>query len=194
VPAERIGSSLAYLYSVGIELWDLCDPAIGMRGHAGGMVAYAVSAPVARQLLQFARDHQQGNPSGRYSCWDAELGYWLKNRGIESYLPFRQYGEHGGTGNPEHAAAGLRATDHADALAGPLCFMPAYARGNRLRFLWTRALARGWGWGRLLAGRTVTWHNLRRTRPLAMAAFAVGRLITPPRLAHLNLSPTHVRT
>lgn len=193
VPLERLDASFIYLYSVGIELWDLCEPAIAMRGHAGGMVAYVIAPPVAQQLLEFAGDHHRRNPSGRYSCWDAELGYWLKARGIESYLPFRQYGEHGGTGNPEHAAAGLRATDHADALAGPLCFLPAYARGNRLRFWWTRALARAWGWGRLLAGRTVTWHNLWRTRPLAMAGFAVGRLLTPPRPEHLSLSSANVR-
>ena len=193
VPAERLHSSFAYLYSVGIELWDLSDHGNCMRGHAGGMVAYAISDTVARTLLHFAQEHQQRHRSGRYSSWDAELGYWLKDRGVDSYLPYRQYGEHGGTGNPEHAAAGLRATDHADALAGPLCFLPAYANGNRLHFFWTRAMARLWGWGRLFAGRTLTWHNLRRTRPLAMGAFAVGRLLTPLRLEHLNLSGPSVR-
>jgi hypothetical protein len=188
VPADRVSSSLAYLYSVGIELWDLCDPPACMRGHAGGMVAYAVSEGVAATLLQFSAEHQRHNPSGHYSCWDADLGYWLKQRGTESYLPFRQYGEHGGIGNPEHAAAGLRATDHADALAGPLSFLPAYADGSTFRFLTTRFRARTWAWGRLLCGRTLNWYNLRRSKPLAMATFAVGRLLTPPRLQHLNLN------
>jgi len=187
VPRGRLKTSIAYLYGVGVEFWDLAEHPSVMRGHAGGMVAYAIAAEVAASLLSFVSTHRRQNPDGHYSCWDSKLGYWLKERGIESYLPLRQYGEHGGVGNPEHAAAGLRATDHADALSGPLCFLPAYAQGSTLRFLWTRWLARLWGWGRLLAGRTLTVHNLLRSNPVAMARFAVGRLLTPPRLAHLSL-------
>lgn len=185
-PENQLTSSFSYLYSVAPEFWDLSPNAGCMRGHAGGMVAYALSSLVATKLLEFHQQHQQIS-DGTYTTWDAGLGYWLKDRGIQSYIPFRQYGEHGGCGNPEHARAGLRATDHADVLMGPLSFLPAYANGSHYRFLKTRLLARTWGWGRLLLGRALSWRNMRRTRPLAMVGFAAGRLLALPHMVpHVN--------
>ena len=180
LPFEHIASTISYLYACGPQFWDV-DPSLYFaRGHAGAMVAYTLSPRVARLLLQFFDEKCQANPTGVYEPWDAELGYWLKARGVESYLPFRQYGEHGGISNPEHSSAGLGRPHQADVLVNSLHFMPLYA-GNRFsRYLAIRMRARIWGWIRLLAGRSLAFHDVYRTEPMDMLRFAVGRLLRLP--------------
>jgi hypothetical protein len=165
--------SHVYLYAGAPELWDLEG---GLRGHAGSTVAYALAPRVATLLLEFATDVLASADPLRYSGWDSELGYWLKRRGVQSYLPYRQLGEHGGRPNPEHRRAGLRAHHRADVLAGPLAFLPAYA-GNRLgRLIATRVRARIWGLLRLLSGRFLSRRNLARSsHPLRLLCVAIGR-------------------
>lgn len=180
VPPDQVQRSLAYLYAVGPQFWDLASSPSCARGHAGGGVAYAISPAVARLMLEFFDEKNRANPSGDYYPWDAEIGYWLKARGVQSFLPYRQFGEHGGIANPEHAKAGLGRPHQADALAGPLPFLPMYAKGSLIRFLRVRLRARAWGLIRLLAGRSLAWHDLVRTEPLRMINFAVGRLLTQP--------------
>lgn len=179
VPADLIHKSLAYLYAVGPQFWDLPPSPNCARGHAGGGVAYVISPAVACMMLDFFDEKCSANPSGAYYPWDSAVGYWLKARGIESFLPYRQYGEHGGIANPEHAKAGLGRPHQADALAGPLAFLPMYAQGSVVSFLRVRLRARVWGWIRLLAGRTVALNGYRRFESLRMFGFAVGRLLVP---------------
>ena len=176
VPAERSDSSLAYLYSVGPEVWDLAASDVA-RGHGGGTVALLIPPRVASLLLEFFDEELRANPSGKYRPWDSGMGYWLLQRGVESYIPYRHYGEHGGIGNPEHARFGLGRAHRADALHGELAFAPAYARGSTLRFQGTRMRARLWGVLRLLAGRFLRWHDLARSDGSAKVKFAVGRLL-----------------
>lgn len=144
------------------------------------MVAYVIAPTVASMLLEFFQEQCSANPSGAYQPWDAAVGYWLKARGVQSYLPYRQYGEHGGIANPEHARAGLGRPHQADALAGPLAFIPLYAHGSLMTLLRVRLRARLWGWVRLLAGRSLAWHDLLRTEPLRMFSFVAGRLMVTP--------------
>jgi hypothetical protein len=173
-PADRRGKSLPYLYACGAELWD--TEAEFARGHAGSTVAYVVWPAVARLLLTFYEQQLEINPSGAYSTFDTQMGYWLKDRGVESFFPLKQYGEHGGLPNPEHRRAGPSRTHRADALQAPLSFLPAYAEGSHARAGWTRLVARAFGWARFLTGRLVPPRDLVRNR-LRTTLFAVRRLL-----------------
>jgi hypothetical protein len=177
LPVQSIDHSLGYLYSVAPQLWDLVRPDLA-RGHGGGMVALVVPQKVAVLLLQYFEETLLANPQGSYLPFDTQVGYWLMARGIESYIPYRHYGEHGGIGNPEHAQAGLGRPHQADVLHGPLAFLPAYAMGNVLRFWRTRIRARAWGILRLAAGRLLAPHDLARQNKLAMLRFALGRQLS----------------
>lgn len=171
------GNGLIYLYACGPEFWDLCQPAVA-RGHAGGAVALLMFPETAQLLLRFAEGVIADNQAGSYCAWDSRLGYWLLERGVQSYLPYRHYGEHGGIPNPEHSRHGLGRPHQADALMGPLAFLPAYARGSRWRLIRSRMRARWWGIIRLAAGRVVGARDWRRSEKWALARFALGRLVT----------------
>ena len=176
VPADTSSNSLVYLYSVGPQVWDLAGTNVA-RGHGGGTVALLIPPKVALLLLQFFDEELKANPLGEYSPFDTKIGYWLKDRGVESFIPYRHYGEHGGIGNPEHVAASLVRPHNADVLQGRLAFLPTYARGSVLRFWRTRIRARLWGVLRLLCGRFLGWYDFKRSDRLQMIRFAVGRLL-----------------
>jgi hypothetical protein len=176
VPSGEFDDSLAYLYSVGPEVWDLASADVA-RGRGGGVVALLIPPRVASLLLQFFDEELEANAAGKYRPWDSGMGYWLLERGIESYIPYRHYGEHGGIGNPEHAQFGLGRAHRADALHGRLAFLPTYAKGSAIRLWGTRIGARLWGALRLLCGRFLRWHDFRRSDDRSkMIRFAVGRL------------------
>lgn len=177
IPPGRENDSLAYLYSVGPEIWDLATPSIA-RAHCGSVVATLMPPRVARMLLDFFGEEVAANAAGKYRPWDSGLGYWLLERGVESYMPYRHYGEHGGLGNPEHARFGLGRNHRADVLHGRLAFLPVYAQGKRWNLWKGRARGRAWGLLRLLTGRLLRWHDLRRARGARMPLlrFAAGRL------------------
>jgi hypothetical protein len=176
VPVESSNNSLGYLYSVGPQIWDLADAHVA-RGHGGGMVALWIPPRVASLLLEFFDEEVRAVTPGAYSPFDTKVGYWLNARGIESYVPYRHYGEHGGIANPEHAGAGLGRPHQADVLQGRLAFLPTYANGSVLRFWRTRIRARLWGMLRLVSGRFLTRHDFMRSNRLLMIRFAVGRLL-----------------
>lgn len=177
MPGKSIESSLGYLYSVGPQLWDLATPNLA-RGHGGGMVALVIPQRVASLLLQYFDETLVANPLGAYLPFDTQVGYWLMKRGIESYIPYRHYGEHGGIGNPEHAQAGLGRPHQADVLHGRLAFLPTYSKGSALKFWSHRLRARVWGIVRLVAGRLLAPHDLARQDMQAMLRFAVGRQLS----------------
>ena len=183
VPAGKENDSLSYLYCVGPEIWDLATPSVA-RAHCGAVVAVVIPPRVARMLLDFFEEEVAANAAGKYRPWDSGLGYWLLARGVESYMPYRHYGEHGGLGNPEHARFGLGRNHRADVLHGPLAFLPIYAQGKRWNLWKGRVRGRTWGLLRLVTGRLLRWHDLRRARGAraALLRFAAGRLfIGPPR-------------
>jgi hypothetical protein len=178
VPPGKSENSLAYLYSVGPEIWDMATGNV-VRGHGGAAVALLIPPSVAALLLEFFEEELRVNAAGTYRPWDSGMGYWLLARGIESYLPYRHYGEHGGVGNPEHAKFGLGRAHRADALQGKLAFLPVYARGSVLKFQATRLRGRLWGFLRLVTGRLIRWCDIARadgTRAVLLR-FAIGRLL-----------------
>jgi hypothetical protein len=178
VPPGKEDDSLSYLYCVGPEIWDLATPTVA-RAHCGSVVAVIMPPRVARLLLDFFEEEVAANAAGTYRPWDSGLGYWLLGRGIESYMPYRHYGEHGGLGNPEHARFGLGRNHRADVLLGRLAFLPVYAQGKRSRLWAGRARGRTWGLLRLLTGRLLRWSDLKRAggARLPLLRFAAGRLL-----------------
>ena len=179
IPADKFNDSVAYLYSIGPQIWDLAGKSVA-RGHASGGVAMLIPPRVALLLLQLIDEELKRNPLGKYPWLDHRLGYWLLEKGVESYIPYRHYGEHGGIGNPEHVLAlGFLGRPHrADTLQGRLAFLPAYAEGSVLRFWKIRVRARLWGVLRLFCGRLLAWHDFKRSDDrLQMIRFAVGRLL-----------------
>jgi hypothetical protein len=178
LPTDKLAQSIGYLYAVGPQVWDLARPDLA-RGHGGGMVALLISPEVARLLLQFFEEELQRNPLGAYSPFDTRVGYWLKDRGVQSYIPYRHYGEHGGLGNPEHPGVGLGRTHWADAMQGRLAFLPIYAQGGVFKFWKTRARVRLWGFVRLLYGRVLARRNFARSDRFQMLRFTLGRLLLP---------------
>jgi len=176
IPYERWRNSLGYLYSTGPEVWDLAGVNTA-RGHAGGTVALWVPPDVASLLLEFFDEELPTVPPGARCDFDTRIGYWLLRRGIESYIPYRHYGEHGGIPNPEHAVAGFGRPSQADVLQGKLRFLPMYARGKLFKYWRIRARARMWGVLRLVCGRYLAWHDFRRADPWKMIRFAAGRFL-----------------
>jgi hypothetical protein len=159
---ENGQDALYYLYACGPQVWDFIGG--GLRGHAGSTVAYVVSPALAKELLVFAQTEVFSRNPREYSGWDTGMGYWLNKRGIESYMPYRHYGEHGGQPNPEHNHAGLRPHHRADVLFGQLAFLPTYAEGSSLRLAAIRTRARLWGLARLAGGRFMSLHDIWRVR------------------------------
>jgi hypothetical protein len=180
IPEERADTAIGYLYSVGPQVWDLFPNGAG-RGHGGGCVAMMIPPTVAALLLEFFKEEIAGNPAGTFSVWDSRLGYWLKARGVESVIPYRHYGEHGGLANPEHARHRSGRNHQADVLIGPLAFLPQYARGSRTRFRIMRFRAFLWGLLRLATGRLIAVRDARRFGWKPMIRFGVCRFFWPPR-------------
>jgi len=150
--------------NLGIAWLYLCAPqvySVSQTGFAEGfstsMVAYVVTPQSAAALIELAEAIQHQADPALYSTWDSTIDQFLRDRGFKNYIPFRNYGEHGGQPNPEHRQHGLSTAHRADVLYGKLSFMPPYAvvagKASHLRYIQTRLQARAKGIGRLLIGR-----------------------------------------
>lgn len=179
----KLNHAWGWLYACGAALWHLDEQAFAC-GHSAAPVATVMSPETARVLLQFYQHELATIDPLQYSLWDTSIGHFAKANGIHSWLPYRQYGEHGGIPNPEHLQATMicSVTHRADVLYGPLHFLPAYARGSRFRYLYTRIKGKLWGLGRLLTGRYVALtdlrHSIRVHRMSATLRFVVFRWLT----------------
>lgn len=163
-PLDYRSRAWAWLYAGGPRLYERL-PGGYLRGHACTMVATLMGPEVAAALVEFADEEIARNGFETLSPWDTYLQYHLKKKGMRSFFPLRQYGEHGGLPNPEHAVAGMgmKGTHQADVLWGPLHFLPAYAQGSWTRYGLYRARSKLLGAARLLSGRFVepgTWRNV----------------------------------
>jgi hypothetical protein len=177
---ERSDAGLAWLYTCAAQLYS-----VSAKGYAIGFstaaVAYMVTPIAAQHLLNFAQEIiAQTNPT-QYTTWDSEIEGFLRRQGFSCYVPFRNYGEHGGKPNPEHKKAGL-GSHRADVLFAPLAFCPLYAQKspNPQVILWkTRLDGRLKGLLRLLLGRYLRWKILfTSSTPGQMLRFAIGRQLT----------------
>lgn len=180
VPADpRVG--IAWLYGCGTILNGM-DEFGYLHGHAASVAGYIVTPAVAAMLLDFFASEMQRDDPGHYRPWDVTLGGYLRQeKGLLNYLPLYQLGEHGSDSRAEHAEHGMRKNWHqADILAGPLSFLPIYARGSRWRLARYRLRGWVWGWLRLLTRRYFHPGNVRDDSargPVFISALSVLRLL-----------------
>lgn len=177
------------LENVGISWLYLCAPQIYTvddRGYAEGfstsMVAYIVTPKAADYLMELAEGITKNPGPTAYSSWDSTVERFLRERKLKNYVPFRNYGEHGGKPNLEHQQRGLSKVHRADVLYGKLAFMPLYAEGEKnsqLQLLSARFYARLKGIGRLLLGKFLRVYVLKGSSyPGRLLSFAIRRQLT----------------
>ena len=167
---------IAWLYTCAPQIYTISDGGYA-AGYSTSMVAYVVTAQSAALLLALADDVTQDPGPTAYSPWDSGIEYYLRDRNLTNYVPWRNYGEHGGLPNPEHRQNRLSPNHRADVLYGPLAFAPAYSTAESVGR--ARAYARMKGLGRLLLNKYLRWPVLTgSSQPLALLKFALGRQLT----------------
>ena len=150
----RVGEKqMAWLYSVGPVIYHVDERNYALYGHNAGMVAYVLDEMVAKDWLRLYEE-EMSEEEQEYRLFDVKMPIRLRREcGVKCYIPYRMYGEHGGIANPEHKRNKIRSWHEADSLAGPLHFLPAYARKHRLYFLLRRLRGRARGWYRFAMGK-----------------------------------------
>ncbi|MFZ9737390.1 MAG: LPS biosynthesis glycosyltransferase [Prochlorotrichaceae cyanobacterium] len=175
---ERSDAGFAWLYTCAPQIYSVSAQGYAV-GFSSAAVAYVLTSSAAQALLDFAQTIiAQADPT-QYINWDSFVEEFLRERGFRCYVPFRNYGEHGGKPNPEHKRAGL-GTHRADVLFGDLAFRPFYAEGDPHELIWkARLTARLKGLVRLLTGKYLRWKVLLSSNtPWRMLSFAICRHFT----------------
>ncbi|MGF1496599.1 MAG: LPS biosynthesis glycosyltransferase [Elainellaceae cyanobacterium] len=183
---------MAWLYTCAPQLYSVTPQGFG-EGYSASTVAYVVTPQGAQQLLDLVDSVTQMDGTD-YSNFDSRIDPFLRDRHFKNYIPFRNYGEHGGRPNPEHRRHGMSGIHRADVLAGRLAFLPLYAFADEAlaaapadalpeptwadwgRYLQARAQARLKGWGRLAWGKFLRPKVVRRSSvPRRLVWFALAR-------------------
>lgn len=169
---------IAWLYTCAPQIYSI-SPEGYAQGYSASTVAYIVTPQGARCLLELADEIRTTVGPTAYSSWDSTIDNFLRRHKLKNYIPFRNYGEHGGKPNPEHRHNGLSASHRADVLYGKLAFSPLYAtiQGTTpLTFPLARLMARYKGIARLASGRFLRFKILRNSSvPGRLLKFAIGR-------------------
>lgn len=142
------------------------------------MVAYIITPQSARTLIELADEIKEKIGATNYSSWDSNVDSFLRARKLKNYLPFRNYGEHGGIPNPEHRQNGLSPTHRADILYEKLAFMPPYVTDEKCgqNYLSVRLQARLKGLARLATGKYLRLPVVKGSSvPMRILGFAIGR-------------------
>jgi hypothetical protein len=172
---------IAWLYTCAAQVYNVSDGYA--QGYSTSMVAYVINAKSARQLIDLAAQVEQDPGPRAYSPWDSGIEYYLRDRGAHNYVPFRNYGEHGGRPNPEHGQNKLSKAHRADVLYGKLAFAPMYAevngQVNRWQWLKGRAYGRIKGFARLLLMKYLRAEVIRKSSQASqLVQWAIARQIT----------------
>lgn len=169
---------VAWLYTCASQVY-----AVSLEGFAEGFsvstVAYIITPQAAKCLLDFAAKITQTNQPTAYLSWDSKIDEFLRRKNFKNYIPFRNYGEHGGLPNLEHHHHGLSRTHRADVLYNKLAFMPLYVTETnigRVGFLSIRSQSHLKGILRLLMGKFLRLPVVRKSSfPGRLIKFAVSR-------------------
>jgi len=172
---------VAWLYACAPQVYSVSQEGYA-QGYSASTVAYIVTPQGDRCLIELAKEVKEKIGTANYSSWDSGVDSFLRAKKLKNYIPFRNYGEHGGMPNIEHYKNGLSLTHRADVLYGKLAFTPFYVTGRResqLTFLQTRLQARLKGIARLATGRFLRLPVLKSSSvPLRLLRFAVGRQLS----------------
>lgn len=139
---------VGWLYTCAPQMYSVTAEGF-IQGYSTGLVAYIVTPEGAATLLGLVDEVIQKYGRG-YNVFDSYVDSYLRKYGFENYIPFRNYGEHGGIANPEHRKHGLSGVHRADVLYNKLAFTPAYAKHESL--LLARLKGRYKGIARLASG------------------------------------------
>ncbi|NEP16149.1 MAG: LPS biosynthesis glycosyltransferase [Leptolyngbya sp. SIO4C1] len=173
---------IAWLYTCAAQIYTITSNGYA-QGYSTAMVAYVVTARSAQLLIELAEAVKADPGPDTYTPWDSGIEYYLRDRGLHNYVPWRNYGEHGGLPNPEHQQNNLSTTHRADVLYGPLAFAPPYAiaagQPSQAQWLKTRGYGRLKGLGRLLLNKYLRGPVLKgSSQPARLLQFALGRQLT----------------
>ncbi|MEO0867445.1 MAG: LPS biosynthesis glycosyltransferase, partial [Cyanobacteria bacterium J06642_11] len=164
---------IAWLYTCAPQIYHITDNGYA-EGYSTSMVAYVVTQHSAWKLIELAEQVKANPGPETYTPWDSGIEYYLRDRNFHNYVPWRNYGEHGGIPNPEHRQNNLSTTHRADVLYGPLAFEPPY--GKPLK---ERAYGRVKGMGRLLLNKYLRSPVLAGSEhPKKLLWFAISRQLT----------------
>ena len=174
---------IAWLYTCAAQIYNVSpekSPFPWAQGYSTSMVGYVITPKSARLLIELAAQIEKDPGPRQYSPWDSGIEYYLREAGLHNYVPFRNYGEHGGLPNPEHGKNKLSKAHRADVLYGKLAFAPMYAtvegRIKRWQWLKARAYARIKGIGRLLLLKYLRTATVKSSRqPGVLVWFAIAR-------------------
>lgn len=167
---------VSWLYTCASQVYTILPEGYA-EGFSVSTVAYIVTPKAANSLLGLAQEITQKYGSSNYSSWDSTLDNYLRARNFKNYIPWRNYGEHGGAPNPEHHQNKLSKTHRADVLYGKLAFAPPYAAStNWITFFLVRLQARFKGIGRLVSGRFLRPKVIKgASTPTKLVKFALLR-------------------
>ncbi len=176
---------IAWLYTCAAQIYNVTNQGslrFGL-GYSTSMVAYVVTAKSARSLIELAAQVEKDPGPTAYSPWDSGIEYYLRDKGARNYVPFRNYGEHGGLPNLEHQQNKLSKAHRADVLYGRLAFAPMYAevngQVNRWRWMKERAYGRIKGFGRLLLLKYLRGEVVRKSAQGGeLVRWAIARQLT----------------
>jgi len=165
---------ICWLYNCAPQLYSVSPDGFG-EGFSTGLVAYVITPQAGALLCEMVAEVTRLHGTG-YSHFDSTIDHYLRDRNLKNYIPFRNYGEHGGIPNPEHRRHGLSGIHRADVLYAPLAFSPAYAEAVPESKIPARIQARMKGLVRLLLGKFLRLKILRNSSsPLRLLRFAIGR-------------------
>lgn len=169
---------MCWLYTCASQIYSISADGYA-EGFSVSTVAYIVTPQAAKKLICFAEQLMNNSEPNAYSTWDSHLDNFLRYHKLKNYVPFRNYGEHGGLPNLEHSHHGLSKTHRADVLYNRLAFLPLYASKSYFKFLSVRLQARIKGMARLIAGKFLRFPVLKRSRvPTKLVNFAIRRQIS----------------
>ncbi|TVQ41833.1 MAG: LPS biosynthesis glycosyltransferase [Gloeocapsa sp. DLM2.Bin57] len=165
---------IAWLYTCAPQVYSI-SPQGYAEGYSASTVAYIVTPDAAQLLLNLPTSYQPDS----YSSWDSHLDQYLRGHNLINYLPFRNYGEHGGKPNLEHQKVGLSKTHRADVIYGKLAFNPFYAETGSSQFFGVRLQGRLKGLTRLVTGRFIRYKIIFNSRnPWRLIRFAITRQLS----------------
>ncbi|TVP60479.1 MAG: LPS biosynthesis glycosyltransferase [Nodularia sp. (in: Bacteria)] len=169
---------ISWLYTCAPQMYNISSSGY-VEGFSTSAVAYIVTPQAACCLIELAEEIREKVGETNYSTWDSSIDSFLRERKLKNYIPWRNYGEHGGLPNPEHSQNNLSKTHRADTLYGKLAFIPLYAvhqKPEKLKFLTVRLQARIKGLGRLATGRFLRPKLIKQSKtPIKLISFAVLR-------------------
>ncbi|ERT03851.1 hypothetical protein M595_6208, partial [Lyngbya aestuarii BL J] len=96
---ENVG--ISWLYTCAPQIYSV-SPEGYAEGFSTAMVAYIVTPAAAKCLLELEAEIRENPGPKAYSSWDSTIDKFWRQRKLENYVPFRNYGEHGGKPNLEH--------------------------------------------------------------------------------------------